>query len=346
MLKLISVASIHENGEPFKKVSTDISKILNFISVTNLTWIECVVDDIVNETPMILKKLGIELDPSSLLSGYLTSYEDIGDTLGIMLPLIVTGSSRTQTSPLLIFVKKNMILTIHDDYGGKINKLHTYSTMLLRKLPQDQTKWTDRQTLLLFRLMDEVSESNFLILRFIVEKTEQLEVDLTESRQLKRDLSLELSNMKRSVLTFLNAIWATHDIIRNVKYGDSEMLTDDDDVLEKFEVILSRLDRQIQTAENVMDVISTGMIVIQTETSNKLTTLIVWLTVVATAVLVPNTLATIFGIPNLHTQFTLIIPILITATALSTIITYRYTKEWRSNPFTINKIKNFKKKFS
>ncbi len=332
-----------EDGIPFKKKNVGIDHATKIVSTSNLTWIECVVSDIANETPLILKKIGIKLDPALLLSGYLTSYEDIGDTLGIMLPFIVTGSSITQTSPLLIFVKKNLVITIYDDYGGKIKKLHTYLSTLLRKLPKEKEKWADRQTLLLFRLMDEVSETNFLVLRFIVEKTEQLELDLTNTMQIKRDLSLELSNMKRSILTFLNAVWAIHDIIRNLKYGDSDVLTNNDDILEKFEVILSRLDRQIQTAENVMDVLSTGMMVIQTETSNKLTTLIVWLTVVATAVLVPNTLATIFGIPDFYTQFTWIIPTLIISTVISTIITYRYTKEWRSNPFKINRFKNIRK---
>lgn len=344
MLKTVSITGIDKECIPFKKENITIDQAVPMINTSNLTWIECVVDDIINETPTILNKINVKFDPTILLSGYLTSYEDIVDTLGIMLPFIVTGSSITQTSPLLIFIQKNLIITIHDDYGGKIQKLHTYSSNLLRKLPRDPNKWDDRQTLLLFRLMDEVSEANFSVLRFIVEKTEQLELDLTNSRQIKRDLPLELSNMKRSILTFVNAVWAIHDIIRNLKYGDSDMLTDNDDILEKFEVILSRLDRQIQTAENVMDVISTGMVVIQTETSNKLTTLIVWLTVVATAVLVPNTLATIFGIPDFDIKYIWIIPILIISTIISTIITYRYTKEWRVNPFKINKLKKLRKK--
>ena len=49
------------------------------------------------------------------------------------------------------------------------------------------------------------------------------------------------------------------------------MLTDDEDILEKFEVILGRLDRQMQMAENVIDVITTGITIIQTDTSSKLT---------------------------------------------------------------------------
>ena len=286
MLKTVSMAGIAEQGVPYKKESIKLEEAAQTLSIGNLTWIECVVDDIVTEAPKILEKLDIKMDPKVLLSGYVSAYEDAGDTLGIMLPFIVTGDSRTQTSPVLIFMKKDLIVTIHDDYGGKITKLYNYSNSLMRKLPKEPEQWADRQTILLFRLMDEVSETNFSSLRTIVEQAEQLEIDLAGPRQVERDVGFEISNMKRSLLTFLNAVWATHDTVRNVKFGDPDMLTDDDDILEKFEVILGRLDRQIQMAENVMDIISTGITIIQTETSNKLTKLIVWLTVAATAVLV------------------------------------------------------------
>ncbi|MCH2603807.1 MAG: CorA family divalent cation transporter, partial [Candidatus Nitrosopelagicus sp.] len=141
------------------------------------------------------------------------------------------------------------------------------------------------------------------------------------------------------------AVWATHDIVRNIKYGDPDMISDDDDVLEKFEVILGTLDRQIQMAENVMEVISTGITVIQTESSNRLTKLIVWLTVAATAVLVPNTLATIFGIPDLDISYTWVIPVLVIATVISSILTYSWTKQYRVFPFGRQKFKNIRNKF-
>ena len=348
MLKTVSVAGIEEQGVPFKKESITLEDAVAEYVVESgtLTWIECVVDDIVNETSGILEKLKIDMDPNVLLSGYITAYEDIGDTLGIMLPFIITGDSRTQTTPILIFMKKDLIVTIHDDYGGKIAKLYNYSNSLMRKLPKESEQWADRQTILLFRLMDEVSETNLSILRTILEQAEQLEIDLSGSRQTDRNVSDELSNMKRSLLTFLNAVWATHDTVRNVKYGDPDMLTDDDDILEKFEVILGRLDRQIQMAENVMEIISTGVTVIQTETSNKLTKLIVWLTVAATAVLVPNTIATVLGIPDLNVSLTWVVPILIISTVISVIVTYRWTKQWRVNPFRTGKFHTIRKKFS
>ena len=345
MLKTVSIAGIEEEGIPFKKESINLEEAAKTVSLGNLTWIEVVVDDIVEEAPKILERLDFSMSASTLLSGYITEYEDAGDTLGIMVPFIFTGESRTQTSPCLIFMKKDLILTIHDDYGGKITKLYNYSTSLMRKLPQSPETWAERQTMLLFRLLDEISETNISVLRSIVERAEQIEIDLAGSRQISRDLSLELSNMKRSVLSFLNAVWATHDVIRNIKYGDPDMISDDDDVLEKFEVVLATLDRQIQMAENVLEVISTGITAINTESSNQLTKLIVWLTVAATAVLVPNTLATVFGIPDLHISYIWVIPILIIATTISIVITYRWTKQYRVLPFGRKKLSNIRNKF-
>ena len=345
MLKTVSIAGIEEQGVPFKKESINLEEAAKTISLGNLTWIEVVVDEIVAETPQILERLGITMEASTLLSGYITEYEDAGDTLGIMLPFIFTGENRTQTSPCLIFMKKDLILTIHDDYGGKITKLYNYTDSLMRKLPQSPDSWPERQTILLFRLLDEVSETNFSVLRSIVERAEQVEIDLQGARQISRDLSLELSNMKRSVLSFLNAVWATHDVVRNLKYGDPDMVSDDDDILEKFEVVLATLDRQIQMAENVLEVISTGITAINTESSNQLTKLIVWLTVAATAVLVPNTLATIFGIPDLNITYTWVIPVLIIATVISSVLTYAWTKQYRVFPFGRKRLKNINNKF-
>lgn len=331
MLKAVSIAGLQQDGTSFKTPTIELGEAAQVASAGHLTWIECVVDNIVEETPKILQKLGITMEPAVLLSGYVSSYEDRNETLGIMIPFVITGNNTTQTTPLLIFIKKDLVLTIHDDYGGKIERLYNYAPTFLRKLPKDAEHWADRQTLLLTRIIDEISEANFSILRIIVERTEQLELDLAGSRQIERDLSVELSNMKTSLLTFLNSVWATYDTVHNLKYGDADMISDEESVLAKFEVILSRLDRQIQMAENLMQMISTGVNVIQTQVSNKLTILVVWFTVAGTAVLVPNTLATIFSIfPNNESNIAWMIPTIIISTIVSAFVTYRYTKRFRT----------------
>ena len=345
MIKAVSVAGLEMEGTPFKKPSVQLDEAAKTISLGHLTWIECVVDNIVEESPKILENLGINMDATLLLSGYVSHYEDRGETLGLMLPFVITGANKTQTSPLLIFIKRDLVVTIHDDYGGKITRLYNYSNTLLRKLPKEPESWAERQTILLARIIDELSETNFSILRLIVERAEQLELDLAGTRQIEKDLSLELSDMKSSLLTFLNAVWATYDTVQNLKYGDADMITDDDSILTKFEVILGRLDRQIQMSENLMQVVATGINVIQAEVSNKLATLIVWLTVAGTAVLVPNTLATIFSIfPNADENFHWMLPVIGLSTVISAFITYKYTKRWKVKSFGMRKLRRIKKK--
>ena len=65
----------------------------------------------------------------------------------------------------------------------------------MRKLPKEPENWATRQTILLFRLIDEVSETNFSGLRTIVEQAEQIEIDLTGPRQIERDVGFEISNI-------------------------------------------------------------------------------------------------------------------------------------------------------
>ena len=61
MLKTVSIAGIEEQGVPFKKESIPLEDAAKTVSAGTLTWIECVVDDIVNETPKILQKLEINM---------------------------------------------------------------------------------------------------------------------------------------------------------------------------------------------------------------------------------------------------------------------------------------------
>ena len=344
MIKAISVAGLLE-GTPFKKPTVEMEELPGIISSGHLTWIECVVDSIIDDSPKILEKLGITMDATVLLSGYVSSYEDRGDTLGLMVPFVVPGNNKTLTAPILIFVKKDLIVTIHDDYGGKITRLYNYAPTLLRKLPKEADTWADGQTILLARIIDEICETNFSILRLIVERAEQFEIDLAGSRQVTRDISLEVSSMKTSLLTFLNAVWATYDTVHNLKHGDADMVSDDEIILGKFEVILGRLDRQIQMSENVMQMVATGVNVVQTEVTNKVTILIIWWTVAGTAELVPNTIATVFGLyPNHEAAFWPIVGTIMTSAGLATAVAYFYVRKFFGQKLGFDKFKKFRRK--
>jgi magnesium transporter len=157
----------------------------------------------------------------------------------------------------------------------------------------------------------------------IVEKAQTLEIEMTDERTMSEDITEEMSNIKRSIITFLTAVWATHTTVHSLRYGDPEMLSDKDEILSRFDIILADLDRQIQLAEQVLQVLATGVNVIQTNITNRLSTIILWLTVMGTAVLVPNTLATVFAIiPNPSSMFRELLSILLISTLLASAIAY------------------------
>lgn len=295
MIKAINVAGITTQGSSFKLSNIKAEEVLSVSSSCTVSWTECIVDDLPAAAQEVTKALGITLDPSILLGSYLSGYEDRGDTLGLMFPIITFAGGKVRPMPMLIYIRKDHVVTIQDEHAGQILRLSEYASTFFRRLPTKPEDWPDRQTTLLIRIIDELSEHNFTVLRMIVEAAEQIEIDLAGLRQIPRDLPLEMSNIKTSVLRFLNAIWATHTTVHSLRYGDPDMVSDNDVILAKLDPILAGLERQIQMAEHVLELLTAGMNVLQTEVSNKLGSFLLWLTVIGTAVLVPNTVATIYG---------------------------------------------------
>jgi magnesium transporter len=333
MIKTINVAGITTQGSSFKLSNIKAEEVLSVSSSCTVSWTECIVDDLPDAAKEVTNALGITLDPSILLGSYLSGYEDRGDILGLMFPVITFTGSTVRPVPMLIYIKKDHIVTIQDENAGKILRLSEYTSRFFSRLPPRPEEWPDRQTMLLIRIIDELSEHNFTVLRMIVEAAEQIEIDLAGLRQIPRDLTLEMSNIKTSVLRFLNAIWATHTTVHSLRYGDPDMISDNDVVLAKLDPILAGLERQIQMAEHVLEVLTAGMNVLQTEVSNKLGSFLLWLTVVGTAVLVPNTLATIYGaFPAPESESLLRFLGLIFSTAGATYGSYWFVHKWWKKP--------------
>lgn len=294
MIKTINIAGISTQGS-FKLSNIKAEEVSSVSSTCTVSWTEYIVDDLPEAAKEVTQALKITLDPSALLGSYLSGYEDRGDTLGLMFPIITFSGSKVRPTPMLIYMRKDHVITIQDEHAGKILRLSEYASTFFRRLPTKPEEWADRQTTLLIRIIDELSEHNFTVLRMIVESAEQIEIDLAGLRQIPRDLTLEMLNTKISVLRFLNSIWATHTTVHSLRYGDPDMISDNDGILAKFDPILAGLERQIEMAEHVLEVLATGMNVLQTEVSNKLGAFLLWLTVLGTAILVPNTLATVYG---------------------------------------------------
>mgnify|MGYP001337083662 FL=1 len=323
MIKKMKLAAISKDGVPVKDNVSSISDIRPNIDEYSLSWLECVVDDVKTGSKEIAKEFGIPLEPASVLGGYYSNYEDAGDVLGITVPLIKFSGGTVNSLSVLIYIARDKIISIHDEEAEKLLRLSGFAEGIMKKLPNSKELWADRQTILFARIIDEISERNYDTLRLIVEKAQTLEIEMTDEKTMSKDIAEEMSNIKRSIITFLTAVWATHTTVHSLRYGDPEMLSDKDEILSRFDMILADLDRQIQLAEQVLEVLATGVNVIQTNITNRLSTIILWLTVIGTAVLVPNTLATVFAIiPEPASMFSILLNILVISTLASSVIAY------------------------
>jgi len=108
--------------------------------------------------------------------------------------------------------------------------------------------------------------------------------------------------MKHALITYMNALWDSVDVLNALRYGDADLLGDDEKLLNVISVMTDEVKGQIGLAEHMAEVLASGLEVMQTiynnelqMLNNRLSTVITYLTIVGTAVLVPNTLATILG---------------------------------------------------
>ena len=100
----------------------------------------------------------------------------------------------------------------------------------------------------------------------------------------------------------MNALWESVDVLHTLRYGDAELITNDEKLLNLISMMIDEVKSQIGLAEHMSEVLASGLEVMQTIYNNQLQSLnnrfalvMTYLTIVGTAVLVPNTLATIFG---------------------------------------------------
>jgi len=143
--------------------------------------------------------------------------------------------------------------------------------------------------------------------------------------------------MKHALMVYLNGLWQTVDVLNTLRYGDPELLTDDERLLERIGALVIEVNYQVQLAEHMGEVLASGLEVMQSIynnqlqiLNNKLALLVGYLTVLGTAVLVPNTIATIFGVPffTFGPEFLPYYLLIITlSTVLSIAIAYWWVKK-------------------
>ena len=301
------------------------------IKESQVAWVNFVVDDVFTDGETIAEFLGFSSEMvTTLLASKNSGYEDRDNELGILLPAVSTTNMDVTIHPLVILIRKGLIFSFHDKAISRLVNFSRYAEVFMKKLGA-KSSWEDKMTLLLWRIMDENNSKNFDHLREIEEQADGLVKELMDPQTPREQLGGKIYTMKHALIVYLDSLWATLDVVNTLRYGDAETMTDDPQLLNRISSLANELTTQISLTEHMSEVLASGLEVLQAIYNNQLQILnnrlalvVAWLTVLGTAVLVPNTLATLLGISKLSDGldgFT-IIAILIASTVISVIFSY------------------------
>ncbi len=335
-LKHAICVSMQANGSPVKIEGTDLESFPPIIESASITWMNCTVENVKTDAEKISGQLGFDASiVPALLSGFYASYEDVGTTLGLLLPSVAVNKFEVYVNPLLVLVKKNMVLTIHDENVKRLVRFSRYADIFMKKIPID-IHWNDKLTIVLSRIIDENNERNFEGLRSIQEQGDEMAKFLLDPTTPRAVLGGEIYKMKHGLVTYLNVLWATVNAINSLRYGDAELITDDEKLLAKVTLLQGDVNRHIQLSEHMSEVLASGLEVLQSIYNNQLQVLnnrmafvMTWFTILGTAVLVPNTLATILASPVFDLTSADIpwyVALLIGSTVVATLLAYSLVK--------------------
>jgi magnesium transporter len=286
-------------GKPIKLQGDSPAEFIPTIQASALAWINFPLRDLEKEGTEIAAKLGFSDNfVTTLLKGSYSNYEDREAELGILVPAVRITGLEVQRFSLIVLIRKNLILTMHNEEVTRFVQFSRYADVFLRKLPESMPG-EDKLTNMLVRILDENNNRNFEQLREIEEQSDWLSKQLSDPTSLREPLGRKIYEMKHTLIAYLSNLWATVDVLNSLRFGDADVITDNTKVLSKITLLIDDVNRQISLSEHTSEVLASGLEVLQSLYNNQLQTLnnrmtlaVTWLTILGTAVLVPNTLAT------------------------------------------------------
>ena len=283
----------------------DAKELLDLIKSSSISWVDYIVEDLKRDAPAVASSIGFSSQlVDSLTKGTSESgYEDFDTEMGILVPVIFAHGFDVSINHLLILLRKNMVVTIHTTQATRFFRLRRYGKIFMRKIKPKLPK-RDKITIVLTRILDENNSRNFDALRGLEKSADSVSEKLSRTDTPRQEIGAEIHNMKHALMVYMNGLWQTVDVINTLRYGDPELLTDNRRLLERIGALVIETNYQIELAEHMSQVLASGLEVMQSiynnqlqMLNNKLALLVAYLTVLGTAVLVPNTIATIFGVP-------------------------------------------------
>jgi len=245
-------------------------------------------------------------------------------------PAVMITGLDLECHPLIILVRKDLIVTIHSQEVQRLINFARYADHYVKRFPSDMPV-QDKLTMMLVRILDENNNVNFEQLREIEEHADEMSKLLMDASSSREMIGKRVYEMKHTLITYLNTLWRTLDVLHTLRFGDSDLISDDPKVLSQVGLLADDVNRQIALSEHMSSVLASGLEVLQALYNNQLQVLnnkmaltITWLTILGTAVLVPNTLATYFGAINGvdDTKMLFYTAILLISTVNATLLAY------------------------
>lgn len=334
-----------KEGIAFYSEGSSVEDLLPNLKNCGYSWVNIQVGDVAKDGPIVASALGFNPNiVTGLLKERISGYEDMISELGLMVPAVHVEELDVTIKPLITLIKDDMILTIHGPTVTRLVKFSRYAVTFFKKIPKN-LKTIDKLSLILFRILDENNERNLDGIRVIQDQGELISKYLVNPTCPREKIGASIYKLKRALIQYLDTLWASLEVAQYLRYGDAEMISDDPNVLQKFGILGRDLTRQISISEQLSTVLASGLEVLQSIynnqlqiLNNRLALLVAWLTILGTAVLVPNTLATIFGISQINEKlsFNSILWILVVSTVAAVMISYWIVKKSKWIPSKVH----------
>ncbi|MDD5340323.1 MAG: CorA family divalent cation transporter [Candidatus ainarchaeum sp.] len=296
--------SLLKDGSTVEHEARDAGELPALIKDSQVSWVDYTADDLQEGARKVAAALGFsEQMLATLLKSKRSGYEDMDTEMGFLIPSIIVSGFDVRIEYLLILLRNDLVATIHTTEVKRFFRLRRYAKIYMKKIrPALSSK--DKVTTVLIRVLDENNSRNFDHLREIEENSDQVSEKLSKVETPRDEIGHDIHAMKHALISYLSGLWETVDVLNALRYGDPELLTDDPKLLQRLNGLVVEVNYQIGLAEHLSDVLASGLEVMQSiynnqlqVLNNKLAYIVAYLTIIGTAVLVPNTIATALSNP-------------------------------------------------
>ncbi|MCE5295885.1 MAG: CorA family divalent cation transporter [Euryarchaeota archaeon] len=314
-----------------KVTSKDAEDLTGIAKEDILTWIDYVADDFDREALIIARKFGFsERMAKKLVEDSYEAYEDLDSEMGMVMPAIQIKDVEVDVKPIIILVKKNLIITVHDRSVTRLVQFSRYADGWMSKLPV-MMPTVDKLTLVLARIIGVNNERNFEQLRQIEDRADDISEALLDPTMHYMETGRYIYEVKHGLINYLTSLWRCLDLLNQLRYGDAELISDNQKVLQNISNLATNVNKHISLTEHMSEVLVSGTTMLQTLhnnqlliINNRLIFIMTWMTIIGTMVLVPNTIATVIGymytVPEEHFVWTM--AVIIGATGVCTFLVY------------------------